>query len=79
MGKKDTFSLTSIPTDVKDAASSKKVQLESKKAKRAPDKNASVDIERLKQLHQERMERYLRFCSWVCFVSRRESGGNTFD
>jgi len=57
MGKKDTFSLTSIPTDVKDAASSKKVQLESKKAKRAPDKNASVDIERLKQLHQERMER----------------------
>jgi len=51
MGKKDTFSLTSIPTDAKEGASSKKVQ------KRAPDKNASVDIERLKQLHQERMER----------------------
>ena len=60
MGKKDTFSLTSIPTDAKEGASSKKVQ------KRAPDKNASVDIERLKQLHQERMERYLRLCrSWL--------------
>lgn len=59
MGKKDTFALTSIPTELKDAASSKKVQLEGKsKPKRSSGpKSASVDISRLKQLHQERLER----------------------
>jgi len=56
MGKKDAF-LTSIPTDVKDASSSKKVTLESKKKSRPTEKTASVDIERLKALHQERMDR----------------------
>lgn len=55
MGKKDTFSLTSIPTDVKDASSTKKVTLESKKKREKP--APSVDIERLKKLHQERMDR----------------------
>jgi len=55
MGKKDAF-LTSIPTDVKDVSSSKKVTLESKKKSR-PERTASVDIERLKALHQERMDR----------------------
>merc|ERR1712166_1107325 len=55
MGKKDAF-LTSIPTDVKDASSSKKVTLESKKKSRPTEKTASVDIERLKALHQERRD-----------------------
>lgn len=50
MGGKDTFKLTSIPTDVKEPASSKKVKVRR-------DDGPSVDIQKLKELHAARQER----------------------
>lgn len=48
MGKDGTFKLTSIPTDVKEPASKKKVKIHNK---------PSVDIQKLKELHAARQER----------------------
>lgn len=49
-GQKDTFKLTSIQTEVKEPASTKKVRV-------ARDDKPSVDIEKLKELHAARQER----------------------
>jgi len=50
MGGKDTFKLTSIPTEVKEPQTTKKVRV-------ARDSKPSVDIEKLKELHAARQER----------------------
>merc|ERR1711998_279045 len=50
MGKKDTFKLTSIPTDVKEPASKKSLKIKR-------DDKPSVDIQKLKELHAARQER----------------------
>lgn len=49
-GKDGTFKLTSIPTDVKEPASSKKVKIKR-------NDQPSVDIQKLKELHAARQER----------------------